>query len=42
MYRHKMEKQTSNDKNVKTPLLPELSNEIKRSQLLPQVQATTG
>jgi hypothetical protein len=39
MYRRKMEKQTRNVKSVKTPMLPELSNDNKRSQLLPQVQA---
>jgi hypothetical protein len=39
MYRSKMEKQTRSIKNMKTPMLPELSNDNKRSQLLPQVQA---
>jgi hypothetical protein len=39
MCRHKMEKQTSNINNVKMPMLPELSNDNKRSQPLPQVQA---
>jgi hypothetical protein len=40
MYRHKMEKQTSNVKNVRTPMLPEPSDDNKSSMLLPQVQAT--
>jgi hypothetical protein len=39
MYRRKMEKQTRNVKSVKTPTLPELSDDNKRSQPLPQVQA---
>jgi hypothetical protein len=39
MYRHKMEKHASNVNNVKTPMLPELSDDNKRSQPLPQVQA---
>jgi hypothetical protein len=39
MYRRKMEKQTSSVKNVKTPMLPELSGDNKRSQPLPQVQS---
>jgi hypothetical protein len=39
MYRHKMEKQTSSIKRVKTPMLPEPSDGNKRLQLLPQVQA---
>jgi hypothetical protein len=34
-----MEKQTSNDKSVKTPMLPELSGDNKSSPLRPQVQA---
>jgi hypothetical protein len=38
MYHHKMEKQTHSIKSVKTPT-PELSDDNKRSQLLPQVQA---
>jgi hypothetical protein len=33
-----MEKQTSNDKSVKTPMLPEPSGDNKSSLLLPQVQ----
>jgi hypothetical protein len=37
MYRHKMEKQMHSVKSVKTPKLPELSDDNKRSQLLPQV-----
>jgi hypothetical protein len=39
MYHRKMEKQMSSVKNVKTPMLPELSDDNKRSQPLPQVQA---
>jgi hypothetical protein len=39
MCRHKMEKQTSNDKSVKTPMLPEPSGDNKSSLLLPQVEA---
>jgi hypothetical protein len=39
MYHLKMEKQMSNAKSVRTPTLPELSNDNKRSLLLPQVQA---
>jgi hypothetical protein len=39
MYHRKMEKQTSSVKNVKTPMLPESSDDNKRSQPLPQVQA---
>jgi hypothetical protein len=39
MRRHKMEKQTSNDKSVKMPMLPEPSDDNKSSLLLPQVQA---
>jgi hypothetical protein len=39
MYRRKMEKQTCSVKSVKTPMLPELSDDNKRSQPLPQVQA---
>jgi hypothetical protein len=38
MYHRKMEKQTRSVKSVKTLTLPELSNDNKRSQLLPQVQ----
>jgi hypothetical protein len=34
-----MEKQTSNDKSVKTLMLPEPSSNNKSSLLLPQVQA---
>jgi hypothetical protein len=34
-----MEKQTSNDKSVKTPMLPEPSGDNKSSPLRPQVQA---
>jgi hypothetical protein len=34
-----MEKQTSSVKSVKTPMLPEPSDDNKRSQPLPQVQA---
>jgi hypothetical protein len=36
MYRRKMEKQT---RRQQTPMLPELSDDNKRSQPLPQVQA---
>jgi hypothetical protein len=39
MYRHKTEKQMSNVKNVRTLMLPEPSEDNKRSLLLPQVQA---
>jgi hypothetical protein len=39
MCRHKMEKQMSNDKSVKMPILPESSGDNKSSLLLPQVQA---
>jgi hypothetical protein len=39
MYHRKMEKQTCSVKSVKTPTPPELSDDNKRSQLLPQVQA---
>jgi hypothetical protein len=39
MCRHKMEKQTSNDKSVKTPMLPEPSGDNKSSLLLSQVRA---
>jgi hypothetical protein len=39
MYRRKMEKQMNNVKSVKTPMLPELFDDNKRSLLLPQVQA---
>jgi hypothetical protein len=38
MYRRKMEKQMNNVKSVKMPMLPELSDDNKRSLLLPQVQ----
>jgi hypothetical protein len=38
MYHRKMEKHTSNIKNVRTLMLPELSDDNKRSLLLPQVQ----
>jgi hypothetical protein len=40
MCRHKMEKQMSNVKSVKTPMLPEPSGDNKSSLLLPQVHAT--
>jgi hypothetical protein len=39
MYHLKMEKQMSNAKSVRMPTLPELSDDNKRSPLLPQVQA---
>jgi hypothetical protein len=39
MYHLKMEKQMSNAKSVRTPMLLELSDDNKRSLLLPQVQA---
>jgi hypothetical protein len=39
MYHRKMEKQTCSVKSVKTPTPPELSDDNKRSQPLPQVQA---
>jgi hypothetical protein len=39
MYHRKMEKQMRNVKSVKTLTPPELSDDNKRSQLLPQVQA---
>jgi hypothetical protein len=39
MYHRKMEKPTSSVKNVKMPMMPELSDNNKRSQALPQVQA---
>jgi hypothetical protein len=39
MYHRKMEKQTLNVKSVKTPMLPELSDDNKRLQPLPQVRA---
>jgi hypothetical protein len=39
MYHLKMEKQMSNTKSVRTLTLLELSDEIKRSMLLPQAQA---
>jgi hypothetical protein len=35
MYRLKMEKKTRSVKSVKMPTLPELSDDNKRSQLLP-------
>jgi hypothetical protein len=35
MYRRKMEKQMNNVKSMKTPMLPELSDDNKRSLLLP-------
>jgi hypothetical protein len=38
MCRRKMEKQMSNDKSVKTLMLPEPSDDNKSSLLLPQVQ----
>jgi hypothetical protein len=37
MYHRKMEKQTSNAKNVRTPMLPEPSDNNKSLFLLPQV-----
>jgi hypothetical protein len=40
MYRHKMEKQMSNVKSVKMPMLSESSGDNKSSLLLSQVQAT--
>jgi hypothetical protein len=39
MYQRKMEKQTRSAKSVKTPTLPELFDDNKRLQPLPQVQA---
>jgi carbohydrate-binding DOMON domain-containing protein len=39
MYHHKTEKWTRSAKSVKTPTLPELFDDNKRSQPLPQVQA---
>jgi hypothetical protein len=39
MYRRKMEKQMNNVKSVRMLMLPELSDDNKRSLLLPQVQA---
>jgi hypothetical protein len=39
MYHHKTEKQPRNVKSVKTPTLPELFDDNKRSQPLPQVHA---
>jgi hypothetical protein len=39
MYHRKMEKQTHNIRSVKTLMLPELFEDNKRSQPLPQVQA---
>jgi hypothetical protein len=38
MCHNKMEKETSNDKSVKTLMLPELSGNNKSSLSLPQVQ----
>jgi hypothetical protein len=35
MYRHKMEKKMRNIKSAKMPMLPELSDDNKRSQPLP-------
>jgi hypothetical protein len=35
MYRRKMEKQMNNAKSVRTPTLPEQSDDNKRSLLLP-------
>jgi hypothetical protein len=40
MYHRKMEKQMSNIKSVKMPMLPEPSADNKSSVSLPQVQAT--
>jgi hypothetical protein len=37
MYHRKMEKQMNNVKSVKMPMLSELSDDNKRSLLLPQV-----
>jgi hypothetical protein len=37
MYHRKMEKQTSNAKNMRTPMLLEPSDDNKSSLLLPQV-----
>jgi hypothetical protein len=39
MYHRKTEKRTHNVMSVKTPTLPELFDDNKRSQPLPQVQA---
>jgi hypothetical protein len=39
MYHRKTEKRTRNVKSMKTPTLPELFDDNKRSQPLPQVQA---
>jgi hypothetical protein len=39
MYHRKMERQTCNVKGEKTPTLPDLFDDNKRSQLLPQLQA---
>jgi hypothetical protein len=39
MYHRKMEKQTRSIKSVKTPMLPELFDDNKRSQPLSQLQA---
>jgi hypothetical protein len=38
MCHRKMEKQASNNKSMKTPMLPELSGDNKSSLLLPHVQ----
>jgi hypothetical protein len=38
MYRHKMERQTNNANNTRTPTLPELFGNNKSFLLLPQVQ----
>jgi hypothetical protein len=40
MYHQKTEKWTRSVKSVKTPTLPELFDDNKRSQPLPQVQAS--
>jgi hypothetical protein len=40
MYHHKTEKRTRSVKSVKTPTLPKLFDDNKRSQPLPQVQAS--
>jgi hypothetical protein len=39
MYHRKMEKQMNNVKSVRTPMLPEPSDDNKSSLLLPQAQA---
>jgi enterochelin esterase-like enzyme len=41
MYRQKIEKQMSNIKSMKTPMLPEPSDDNKSSLSLPQVSATS-